>query len=68
MRPLFLMAIESHKILTNEKDPVNCSGLLCHISMQGRKTSDNKEIPDLDHQLSEVGSLSGVVGPAAGHE
>lgn len=25
-------------------------------------------LPDLDHQLGEVGSLSGVVGPAAGHE
>lgn len=25
-------------------------------------------VPDLDHQLSEAGSLSGVVGPAAGHE
>lgn len=24
--------------------------------------------PDLDHQLGEAGSLSGVVGPAAGHE
>lgn len=25
-------------------------------------------IPDFDHQLSEAGSLLGVVGPAAGHE
>lgn len=25
-------------------------------------------VPDLEHQLGEPGSLSGVVGPAAGHE
>lgn len=25
-------------------------------------------LPDLDHQLREAGPLSGVVGPAAGHE
>lgn len=27
-----------------------------------------KEIPNFDHQLREVRSLSGVVGPAAGHK
>lgn len=30
--------------------------------------SSNLSLPDLYHQLSEAGSLSGVVGPAAGHE
>lgn len=28
----------------------------------------HKELPDFDHQVSERGSLSGVVGPAAGHK
>ena len=40
---------------------IHVFGALAHLIFK-------KEIPDFDHQLSEVGSLSGIVGPAAGHE
>lgn len=62
----FLLLLHLVDIADRLKTKVHvCVCVYVYVSV---KEGCTKEIPDFDHQLSESGSLFGVVGPAAGHE